>query len=314
MNILVTGGCGYKGSVLVKKLLRREHNVIVVDTLWFGSFLEDHPCLKIIKKDIREISVNDLENIDVVVHLASVANDPSAELDPVLSYEVNVFGTMKLIDAAVCAGVKQFIFFFFGSVYGIKEEKQVTEDLSLVPISKYNITKMIGERILFSYQDKIILQCIRPATVCGLSPRMRFDLSVNMLTIQALTTGKIKVFGGKQIRPNIHIEDITDLYIYFIDSAGKYTGVYNAGFENLSILEIAEKVRSYVPADIEILHSNDPRSYRLDSTKLLSTSYRPKRTVDDAIKEIIDAYNLGILKDDERCYNVKWMKKQLKLM
>jgi nucleoside-diphosphate-sugar epimerase len=194
-------------------------------------------------------------------------------------------------------------------VYGVKDEPEVTEDLSLVPISDYNKTKMISERVLLSYKHQITVQCIRPATVCGYSPRMRLDLSVNMLTMQALANGRITVFGGGQTRPNIHIQDITDVFLHFLKLGDKMPGIYNAGFENISILDIAKRVTEFVPAEIIITGSNDPRSYRLNSDKLQGTGFRPKHTVVDAIKEIIDAYQSGKLKDEELWYNIKTMKK-----
>ena len=165
---------------------------------------------------------------------------------------------------------------------------------------------MVAERVLLSYQDKMVVQIVRPATVCGYSPRMRLDVSVNLLTMHALSTGKITVFGGTQVRPNIHIDDITDLYIHLIDNP-EYTGIYNAGFENISILNIAEMVTQYLPVKIEVTESNDPRSYRVNSDKILATGFKPKKRVNDAILEIIEKYNSGILTNDEKYHNLKWM-------
>jgi len=205
--------------------------------------------------------------------------------------------------------VKQFIYASSGSVYGVKEEPRVTEDLSLLPISDYNKTKMIGERVLLSYKDKITIQCIRPATVCGYSPRMRLDLSVSMLTMQALTKGKITVFGGQQTRPNIHMNDMIGVYLHFLKLGDKELGIFNAGFENISILDIAKKITKVVPAEIEVTESNDPRSYRQDSTKLLNTGFTPKYTVGDGIKDVIDACRNGGLRDNDQFYNMRTMQK-----
>ncbi len=152
----------------------------------------------------------------------------------------------------------------------------------------------------------MIVQIIRPATVCGYSPRMRLDVSVNLLTMHALSKGKITVFGGAQIRPNIHIDDITDLYIHFINHP-EFVGVYNAGFENISILKIAQMVTESLPVEIEVIESSDPRSYRVNSDKVLATGFTPKKGVRDAISEIVEKYNSGILKDEEKFYNLKWM-------
>jgi nucleoside-diphosphate-sugar epimerase len=261
----------------------------------------------VIKGDIRDIAQVNLEGIDSIIHLASVANDPCGDLDPQLTWEISALATMQLADKAVRNGIKHFIYASSGSVYGIKEEEQVTEELELKPISEYNKTKMVAERILLSYSDSMAVQIIRPATVCGCSPRMRLDVSVNMLTMQALTKGLITVFGGKQVRPNIHIDDITDVYLHMIDKKHELQGIFNAGFENLSILEIAEMVTKHVPAKIEVTESNDPRSYRINSDKLLSTGYSPKKSVNDAIQEICTQYNNGSLKDELQFHNLKWM-------
>ena len=216
MNILITGGCGYTGSILTQKLLNLNHNITIVDTQWFGNYIKPNKNLKIFKADIRDIESINLNNIDSIIHLANIANDPGVELNPLLSWEVNVLATQRLVDKAVKNGVKQFIFSSSGSVYGVKEEEQVTEDLELVPISYYNKTKLLAERILLSYKDQIIIHCIRPATVCGYSPRMRLDLTVNMFVKQAFVDKKITVFGGNQVRPNININDLANVYIHFI--------------------------------------------------------------------------------------------------
>jgi len=306
-HILVTGGCGYVGSCLVPLLLNEGYIVTVVDIMWFGNYLESHSNLTIIKEDIRNIDKIDFKDFDKIIHLASVANDPCAELDPKLSWEVNVLATMQIAEKALRNGIKQIIYASSGSVYGIKEESQVTEDLSLKPISEYNKTKMVAERVLLSYKDKIIVQCIRPATICGMSSRMRLDVSVNMLTMQALLSKKITVFGGDQVRPNIHMDDIIDVYVHFLKLGEKAVGIFNAGFENISILDISKRISENIPSEIIITESNDPRSYRLNSDKLLATGFKPEKTVDDAIAEIIDAYNMERLIDSKKCYNVKWM-------
>ena len=306
MNILVTGGCGYKGTVLVPKLLKRAYKVQVIDTQWFGNFHTNHPNLTVTKGDVRDIDSINLQGVDTVIHLSSVANDPCGDLDPKLTWEISALATMQLADKAVRQGVKQFIFASSGSVYGIKNENQVTEDLELKPISEYNKTKMVSERVVLSYQDDMMVQVIRPATVCGISPRMRLDVAVNLLTMQALEKGKITVFGGNQARPNIHMDDITDVYLHFIDQP-EHTGVFNAGFENITILDIANLITKYIPVEIVVTESNDPRSYRINSDKLLTTGFKPKKTVEHAVQEIIESYRSGFLKDEDQFYNLKWM-------
>ena len=310
MKILVTGGCGYKGHVLIPKLLAKGYEVVSFDIQWFGNFHLQHEKLTIVKGDVRDVASINLKDIDCIIHLSSIENDPCGDLDPKLTWEVSALATMQLADMAVRQGVKRFIYASSGSVYGVREELQVKEDLELKPISEYNKTKMVAERVLLSYKEDMVVQIVRPATVCGYSRRMRLDVSVNMLTMQALVNGKINVYGGNQVRPNIHIDDITDLYLYLIDHP-EHIGVYNAGFENLSILDIAKLVTKYIPAQINITASNDPRSYRLNSDKLLLTGFRPKKNVEDAIQEIINKKQIGELIDEDHFYNLRWMEQMV---
>ena len=313
MRTLVTGACGYKGTVLVPKLLAAGHEVTAFDTMWFGNFLEktpgDRKGLTCITGDLRDISSLDLSGYDAIIHLASIANDPCADLNPKLTWDVNVLATMQLADKAVRAGIQHFIYASSGSVYGVSEEPNVTENLPLLPLSEYNKTKMCAERVLLSFSNEMAIQIVRPATVCGLSPRMRLDVAVNLLTMAALDARKITVFGGKQVRPNIHIDDITDLYIFLL-AHRDVTGIFNAGFENMSILEIAEAIANVFPTDIVTKKSNDPRSYRLNSDKLLATGFSPKKTVSDAVSEIMAAYKNGDIKNEDRFHNLRWMKSQ----
>lgn len=309
MKILVTGACGYKGTVLVPKLLEKGHEVVAFDTQWFGNFLPEHPNLTNIKGDVIQTHDIDLDGIEAIIHLASIANDPTGDLNPKLTWETSCLATMVLADRAKRAGVKRFIYASSGSVYGVKEEEQVTEDLELLPISEYNKTKMVSERVLLSYQDDMIVQIIRPATVCGLSPRMRLDVSVNLLTMAALTKGKITVFGGDQVRPNIHMQDITDAYIFMLENP-EHTGIFNAGFENISIKDIAIMVSEKLDVPIEITGSSDPRSYRVNSDRLLAAGFQPRFSVADAIDEIAASFQRGNLKDEPHFHNLKWMEQQ----
>jgi len=287
-------------------LLAAGHRVTAFDIMWFGNFLSPHPNLTVAQGDIREADKLDLKGFDAIIHLSSVANDPCSDLDPLLTWEISCLATMRLADQAVRQGVPHFIYASSGSVYGLKDEDQVTEDLELIPLSEYNKTKMVGERVLLSYSDRMVVQIIRPATVCGLSPRMRLDVAVNLLTMQALTKGEITVLGGEQTRPNIHMDDITDLYCFLLNRPD-VTGVYNAGFENISILDIAKMATRHANARITIKPSNDPRSYRVNSDKLLATGFKPKKTVEDAIVEICKAFHQGSLKDEARFHNLRWM-------
>ncbi len=310
MNIFVTGACGYKGTVLVPKLLEKGHKVRAFDIQWFGNQLRPHPNLTVIQGDVRNPDEIDLSGIDAIIHLSSIANDPAGDLDPKLTWEVSCLATMRLADKAKREGIKRFIFASSGSVYGVKEEEQVTEDLELVPISEYNKTKMCAERILLSYDEDMVVQIVRPATVCGFSPTMRNDVAVNLLTMLALKNGEITVLGGDQYRPNVHMDDITDLYIFLLDHP-EHTGIFNAGFENISILEIAQMVAKHVDAKIVIKESNDPRSYRINSDRLLATGFRPKKGVEDAIKELVGLYRQGAWKDEESFHRMKWMQKEV---
>jgi len=308
MKILITGGCGYVGNVLINHLLKKNIKIINIDTQWFGCNLLKNKNLNNIKGDIRNIPDILFNSVYAVIHLANIANDPAVDLSPNLSWDVNVLASKKIVEQSIKYNVKKFIYASSGSVYGVKKEKKVTENLELIPISIYNKTKMISERVLMSYSDKIIVNCIRPATICGLSPRMRFDLSVNMLTLQALKYNQINVFGGSQIRPNIHIKDMVGVYEFFLEKNLK-SGFYNAGFENLKITNIAKIIQKKTGARIKISRSNDPRSYRQDSSKLLKLGFKRKFSVENAIDEIINAYNSNKIKDKKNNYTVQWMKK-----
>jgi nucleoside-diphosphate-sugar epimerase len=311
VKVLVTGGCGYKGSVLVPRLAEQGHDVTVIDSMWFGNYIDPALPVKIIEEDVRNIEDIPVSGMDAVIHLANVANDPGVELDQTLSWEVNALATQRLADRAVRAGVSHFLYASSGSVYGVKDEPQVTEELELVPISAYNKTKMVAERALLSYQDDMRVINIRPATVCGVSPRMRFDVSVNMFAKQGYVDGRMTVFGGDQVRPNIHIDDLVNVYIHFLDHPELPSGAYNAGFENITILNIAEMVRERTGAEIVITPSNDPRSYRQNSGKLIATGFRPRKDVASAIDEVIGGLADGRLQDRDEWYTVRWMKQKV---
>ena len=313
MKILVTGACGYQGSKLIPLLLKNNHKITAIDTQWFGNKLKKHRNLKNLKKDILKINKYDLNGVDIILHLASIANDPMGDLNKNITWEISCIGTMQLLESAINNKVKKFIYASSASVYGVKKEKKVTENLSLRPISTYNKAKMITEKIILSYADKIDTTIIRPATVCGISPRMRFDLSVNMMTYQALKNKKMTIFGGNQTRPNIHIDDLLRLYMFFFKKGKKYNGVFNAGFENLKILEIAKKVQKIIPSQIKIFKNKiDIRDYRIDSTKLLNLGFKPKKSVNIAIKEIEENYAKRINHVHRSCFSIKWLKKKIK--
>jgi len=313
MRILITGGCGYVGSVLIPKLIDDGHNVTSVDTKWFGDYLPDHKRLRNIKSDISNISNLNIKNIDCCIHLASIANDPMAELDKSLSWETSALNTYNLMEFLKKIKTKRIIYASSGSVYGISEKAKVSENTPLKPISLYNKVKMVTERVILSYSKSIEPFIVRPATVCGYSPRMRLDVTVNALTFSALSNKEIKVFGGKQVRPNIHIDDMCDIYRFFLIANKRYNGIYNAGFENKSILDIAKFVKKVIPSKINIFRDrNDPRSYRLDSTKIIKAGFRPKKKIHDAIDELSEKYSKGILKQQANFHSLKWLKKIIK--
>lgn len=311
-KILVTGGSGYKGTKLIKKLLEYNYKVINIDKNLFGNYFINHPDVKNFNLDINEIDKINLKNVFACIHLASIANDPMAEMNPAISWETSALGTKRLVERLLKFKVKKIIYASSGSVYGIKKERKVTEDLSLEPISTYNKVKMVTERVLESYKNKIDIVILRPATVCGMSSRMRLDISVNLLTFQALTKKIITVFGGSQKRPNVHIDDIIDAYLFFIKKKIKF-GVYNIGFENLSISDIAKKIANETNAKIKYkVNTNDPRSYNLDSSKLLKLGFKPKKKIIDAIRELKQAYKIGKLKDKPNFHSVKWLMQKKK--
>ena len=314
-NILITGGGGYIGTNLVHALLNENYKLKVIDTFWFGNYLKKNENLQILKKDIRNLTKQDIGKPDCIIHLASIANDPAAELDPGLTWNVNVLATYNLINLAIKKGVEKFIFASSGSVYGVKKEKIVTEELNLEPLSEYNKSKMIGERILLSYKKDIDLTILRPATVCGYSPSMRLDVAVNALTFAALNKRKIKVYGGKQIRPNLNIHDMVDVYKFFLKKKIKKNKhindtIFNVGFENLSILNIAKRINKLLKLKSKIFvePSNDPRSYRQNSDKIINKGFKPKKRIDHAIKEIEENFKKNKIKFNKKFFRINTLK------
>ena len=291
MKFIITGGCGYIGTNITKHLLEKGQRVTIIDNLWFGNKLKKNKNLKIIKEDIRNFDKLNIKNTYAIIHLANIANDPTVELNPTLSWEVNVLASKLIADHAINNKVKKIIFFSSGSVYGVKREHKVTEDLKLNPISVYNKTKMIAERVFLSYKNNIDIKCLRPATVCGLSERLRLDVTVNKLTFDAFYKRKIFVDGGSQVRPNVNLKDINRVVDHFLFSKKKFNNdIYNMGFENYSILKIAKKIQSKTGAKLIINKSIDIRSYRQDSSRLIKTGFKPFFTVDNAIDELIEYF------------------------
>ena len=325
-NVLVTGGAGYVGHVLTPRLLAAGYKVTVFDTLYFGCRLPNDPNLRVIKGDIRDTAkVTDaMKGQDAVLHLACISNDASFELDENLSKTINFDCFESLVVAAKDAGVKRFVYCSSSSVYGVSNSPDVTEDHPLVPLTLYNKFKGMCEPILWKHKaDNFTCVTIRPATVCGYSPRTRLDLSVNILTNHAVNKGVITVFGGSQMRPNLHVEDMVDAYETMLDAPHEkiHGETFNIGFQNHSIMDIAKMVQKVVQEEIpgrekiEIVTtpSNDNRSYHVNSDKVKRVlGFEPKRSIEDAVRDLARAFRNHLLDnsfDDDWYYNVRTMKK-----
>ena len=321
-QVLVTGGAGYVGAVLVPKLLERGYRVKVLDLYIYGNDVldgvKDDPGLEQIRGDIRDRAVLEhvLPGCDAVIHLACISNDPSFELDPELGKSINYDAFPGLVDVAKDSGVRRFVYASSSSVYGLKDEENVTEDLPLRPLTDYSKYKALCEEVLLKKREPGFVPVIlRPATVCGYSPRMRLDLIVNILANHAVNSRKIQVFGGEQKRPNIHIDDVTDLYVRSLewDDDAVDGEVFNAGYENHSVRKIAEIVRHRVGDDVEIatVPTNDHRSYHISSEKIRqSLGFAPAHTIDDAVSNMVGAFEAGKIPNpmtDIRYYNIKVM-------
>jgi len=323
---LVIGGAGYVGSQLVPALLSTGRNVRVFDTFWYGiKHLEmiNHPKLQLIRGDVRDFEKvqESLSGVSEVIHLACISNDPSFDLDPELGKSINLDSFQPTLNAIKNSSVERFIYASSSSVYGVREEERITEDLSLAPLTDYSKYKARCEEILLneSLNDKVVT-IVRPATVCGYSTRQRLDLVVNILTATALIKNEIRVFGGKQYRPNLHITDMVESYLALLEASPTHVNqeIFNIGSKNLTVQEIAEAVREEVGKEIGIqfLETNDLRSYRVDSSKILKhIGFSPKFTVSDAIRDLKN--NFGEFKSsdplsDSRYVNIARMK-ELKL-
>jgi nucleoside-diphosphate-sugar epimerase len=327
-RVLLTGGAGYVGSVLTPQLLEAGYDVVVFDTLYFGADgLPRHPRLKVIEGDIRDTASfkEAVKGSDAVIHLACISNDPSFELDESLSRSINYDCFEPMVLASKQVGIKRFIYASTSSVYGVSDKSDVKEDHPLVPLTDYNKYKGLCEPLLFKHQSpEFVCVTIRPATICGYSPRMRLDLSVNILTNHAVNNRKITVFGGSQLRPNLHINDVCDLYVMLLDIPSvKIAGeTFNAGYQNMSIAAIAEVVRNVVhrefpylaPLEIVATTSDDIRSYHINSDKIRQElGFAPKRGIEDAVRDLCRAFKAGKLPNsmaDGRYFNVRTMKER----
>lgn len=323
-TVMVTGGAGYVGAVLVPKLLAAGYKVRVLDLYLYGDDVlapvRGNQNLSEFKGDIRDRSMLEraMHGSDAVIHLACISNDPSFELDPELGKAINFDAFVTMMDVAKSAGIKRFIYASSSSVYGIKDVSNVTEDLPLEPLTDYSKYKAMCEDVMMADANPGFTRLIvRPATVCGYSPRLRLDLSVNILTNHAVTNRKIKVFGGEQMRPNIHIEDMTDLYLKTLEwpDAAIDGKVFNVGYHNHKIREIAEIVRDVVGNDvnIETTPTDDNRSYHVSSDKIKhELGFEATRSLEDAVRDLLTAFDAGQIPDsmnDDRYYNIKRMQR-----
>jgi nucleoside-diphosphate-sugar epimerase len=317
-TVYVTGGAGYVGAVLVPKLLDAGYRVRVLDLFIYGDVLPKHDRLEQIKGDLRDTKLlqRTIPGADAVIHLACISNDPSFELNPALGKAINLDAFEPLVQISKAVGVKRFIYASSSSVYGVKSEPNVTEDLSLEPLTDYSRFKMMCEDILKKYYAPDWTCCtIRPATVCGYSHRLRLDLTVNILTNHAINKGKITVFGGEQLRPNLHIEDMADLYLRLLEAPAEKIDrrIWNAGYQNLKVREIAALVRRVIGKNVEIVTepTNDNRSYQVNSDKIAREfGFKPQHTVEDAIRDLKAAFDAGKIPNSlthPRYYNIKTM-------
>ena len=325
-KVFITGGAGYVGHVLTPRLLERGHKVTVYDTLFFGCRMPNHPNLRVIQGDIRNTSklASAVQGHDAVLHLACISNDASFELDENLSKTINYDCFEPMVLACKNAGAKRFVYASSSSVYGVSDSPDVTEDHPLVPLTLYNKYKGMCEPLLWKYNsDDFTSVVIRPATICGYSPRTRLDLSVNILTNHAINKGAITVFGGTQMRPNLHVEDMVDAYELMLAAphAKIHREIFNIGFENHSIAAIAEMTKKVVGQEfperprINIVTnpSDDNRSYHVNSDKIRRVlGFKPKRTIEDAVRDLARAFRNHLLPnsfEDDIYYNVRTMKK-----
>jgi nucleoside-diphosphate-sugar epimerase len=319
MKILITGGAGYVGSKLVPKLLELGYEVTVLDLMIYGEdVLDDHKKLKKVKGDIRnkKLLEKTIPGHNAVLHLACISNDPSFELNPTLGKSINYDAFEPLVKISRENKVNRFIYASSSSVYGIKKEKNVTEDMTLEPLTEYSKFKADCEKVLNSYKtDEFITTTLRPSTVCGYAKRQRLDLVVNILTNHAFHNRKIKVFGGDQMRPNVHINDMVDSYLVVLNADhNKINGeIFNVGFKNQSVNELANDVKSVIGEDIKIINtkSSDNRSYHVSCKKISDVlGFNTKLTIKDAVSDLKNAFEKKLIKnsfEDEKYFNIKRM-------
>lgn len=322
-TVFITGGAGYVGSALVPDLLKEGYRVIVYDLYLYGdvfAHLKNNPNLIQVKADIRDTEklLEATKNVDTIIHLACISNDPSYELNPALGRSINYDAFFNLTDAMETNSIRRFIYASTSSVYGLKEEKNVRETSTCEPLTDYSKYKLECEKILLEFGKKQEFEhvIVRPATVCGYAPRLRLDLVVNILTINALMTGKIKIFGGKQLRPNINIKDVVRVYKLFLTAPSEKINaeIFNAGYQNRSVDDLAHIVRDVIGDKkivFENVPTNDMRSYHINSDKIRKVlGYEPKYTIEEGVHSLLNAYRRGLILNGLKnplYYNIKMM-------
>ena len=318
-KIFITGGAGYVGAVLVPHLLERDYKVTVLDLMIYGEdVLPKHPNLQLVKGDIRDQALLKklIPGNNAVIHLACISNDPSFELNPVLGKSINLDAFRPLVEFSKNAGVDRFIYASSSSVYGIKNEPDVHEEMTLEPLTDYSRFKAACEKILAEYQSEdFTTVTIRPATVCGYSPRQRLDVVVNILTNLAYHKREISVFGGDQLRPNIHISDMVEAYVVLLSAPKeKIEGkIFNAGYENQPVRELAQTVKNVIGEDVKLITipTDDNRSYHISSKKIKGElGFEAQHTIRGAVEDLKNAFDKGLLPDsleNEMYFNIKRM-------
>ena len=305
MNILIIGGAGYIGTNLCNYLVNKNFSITCLDTFWFGDYLNKR--VKKIKGDIRTFELNKLGKFDCIINLAYLSNDPLCEIDARHTWESGPLAVYKIMEFCKKRKIKKFIFASSGSIYGLKKEKKVTEELGLDPLTDYNKSKMICEKVIKSYDSVLKNVIIRPATVCGASLRLRLDVVLNLFCYQAYFKKKITILGGRQTRPLVNIKDMVRAYEFFIKNNLK--GCFNLGFENKTVEEIAKDVKKIIPCDVIFSKSNDTRSYRINSDKILNSGFKPQFNSIDAIYELKNLFDNNF-KPSETNWNLNWLSKK----
>jgi nucleoside-diphosphate-sugar epimerase len=314
-RVLISGGGGFVGTVLTQRLLSLGHDVRVLDTFWFGDFIPAHERLTKVRGDMRDGALVDrvLDGIDTVIQLACLSNDPTSDLDAGLTRAINYDACADIVSRAKASGVRRFIYASSASVYGVRDEADITEDMRLEPITLYSKYKADIEQVAFDAgSDRFTTVAVRNSTVCGYSPRMRLDLILSIFVMAAMKKGVITIEGGTQLRPLIHMEDLVDLYVRLLDAdhAAIHQQAFNISSDNYRVDAVARMVQAKLPCRLEFASFTDPRSYHVNTDKARRVlGYTTARSIESAVDEIKDALDRGLIQEtDPRCYNIRHVK------